>query len=990
MTVTPVSNCANRPEVGCFIINERFKILEKLGKGGMGEIFLAEDVKLKRKVAVKKITTKDLLDESAKSRFLREAQTTSRIEHINICTVYEIYEQDEGDYIVMQYVDGVSLDQVVKYKKLRIEKILDIGLQVCKGMMEAHSKKVIHRDLKPGNIMIDNRGVVKILDFGLAKMKDRATATEEGIADTQLTEKGLVMGTVAYMSPEQVRGGVLDTRTDIFSFGCVLFEMLEGTDPFHDTEQINILYNVLNHEVKFKRKVPARLRSIILRALAKDKEDRYKDFSELRDELEDFRLSYLGIKTGNEKGDYKRLSALIKKGKVWQENYSSSGGEDLDQMVLRLKNIQDDQLPASYQSTFGKKRMRITFFLLFLVAVSATYFFLGQKLGFPGLQSDVSYILLRNFKNETAEKELPAMINYLMYISLNQSTNVKTVRENELPVSAGTGNDRKLAGYFEERFPFSYEITGNISNIKDIINIDAVLKPYNSTGRSFSITIPGLQDHDSLLIHQIDTLSKKIFLQLEEFKSEDIDGFKKISWLFGSSWAKFVVFYQGFEYYRRMEFSMALQYFSQVRDLVAAKLYLADLYSQATFKIKAETLLNEIIPEIERLPDIFKLRTFSLQSRINFEFAREINYLRLLKDYIPFSKDVTFEIAESFFRRALHDKAIPYYRETLQLQPDHSRAINHLAYCYSFLGWHKEAIDLFERYRDLDRTANSFDSLGDGYFYAGDYISAEACKKAAVSLEDEGIFWSYQSLANIAIMKAKFNEAANYIDQFDRVVVPNLSAARGYSDMKRAYIYFLKEDYPEALIQVDSSIHIFDASGADTASALSHWLKGRILLKQDKLEGCRDELTWLEKFRDKYRLSEENYSTPYKFMLHLKACILEREGYHEKAGDVFRNLVSLKSRLSQASTYFHSQYFHAEYSAFLARTGKYNQGLEEVNRCLDFNPNYIPALWIKANILEKLRQEGAVQIYDQISDLYGDSSETNAFRTKLNTAVSKK
>jgi len=155
-----------------FIINNRFKILRRLGQGGMGQIFLAEDVKLKRKVAIKSITADSLSDPASKARFLREAQTASQLEHPNICTIYEIYEDGESEYIVMQYIDGVTLDQIAKVKTLSLGKIVDIAVQICAGMVEAHTKGIIHRDIKPANIMVDQKGTVKILDFGLAKFKD--------------------------------------------------------------------------------------------------------------------------------------------------------------------------------------------------------------------------------------------------------------------------------------------------------------------------------------------------------------------------------------------------------------------------------------------------------------------------------------------------------------------------------------------------------------------------------------------------------------------------------------------------------------------------------------------------------------------------------------------------------------------------------------------------------------------------------------------------
>ena len=280
-----ITSISDKLTIKNLVIKNRFKVLKKLGKGGMGEVFLAEDIKLKRKVAIKSILTRTLSDTSSKARFLREAQTASQLDHPNICTIYEIYEENDHDYIVMQYVDGVTIDQIIKLKPLSINKILDIAIQVCKGMIEAHGKKVIHRDIKPGNIMIDKKGVVKILDFGLAKFAGEPASKRKGDVDMSLTEKGIVLGTVSYLSPEQASGKPIDLRTDIFSFGILMYEMLEGRNPFKEEEQISTMYNVLNKEVEFKREIPGELEQIVRKTLQKDKKKRYSSFSQLEEAL---------------------------------------------------------------------------------------------------------------------------------------------------------------------------------------------------------------------------------------------------------------------------------------------------------------------------------------------------------------------------------------------------------------------------------------------------------------------------------------------------------------------------------------------------------------------------------------------------------------------------------------------------------------------------------------------------------------------------------
>jgi eukaryotic-like serine/threonine-protein kinase len=208
-------------------------ILSKLGRGGMGEVYLAEDTQLYRKVAIKFLSTESLCNDRSKKRLIREARTAAKLDHPNICSIYEVVEQDEYNFIVMQYVEGVTLASRIQRKPMELRAVLDIVVQVADALAEAHSRGIIHRDIKPQNIMITARGQVKVLDFGLAKIvEERDTLLTEADTQSLFTEPGAIIGTIPYMSPEQVRGETLDARSDIFSFGSLLYEMLSGQQPF--------------------------------------------------------------------------------------------------------------------------------------------------------------------------------------------------------------------------------------------------------------------------------------------------------------------------------------------------------------------------------------------------------------------------------------------------------------------------------------------------------------------------------------------------------------------------------------------------------------------------------------------------------------------------------------------------------------------------------------------------------------------------------------
>ena len=256
-----------------------YKITEKLGEGGMGVVYKAEDTKLERPVALKFLRSDALEDEEHKARFLREARAVASLNHPNICVIHEIDEIEGESFIAMEFVEGESVKQKIKARPLKLDGAVDIAVQTAQGLQAAHEKGVVHRDIKSSNLIVTPQGRVKVMDFGLAQLAERS----------QLTKTATILGTPAYMSPEQARKSTTDRRTDIWSLGVVIYEMVTGTLPF-DRERLEaVLYAIGNEEPEpvtaLRAGLPMELEWIVGKALAKDTDERYQHVEEMTVDL---------------------------------------------------------------------------------------------------------------------------------------------------------------------------------------------------------------------------------------------------------------------------------------------------------------------------------------------------------------------------------------------------------------------------------------------------------------------------------------------------------------------------------------------------------------------------------------------------------------------------------------------------------------------------------------------------------------------------------
>lgn len=713
-----------------------YKILERLGEGGMGVVYKAEDTKLKRTVALKFISPLALENKEKKTRFVREAQAAASLDHPNICTIYEIDEAEGQTFIAMAYIKGQNLKQKIESAPLKLEEAIDIAAQVVEGLDEAHEKGIVHRDIKSSNIMITEKNQAKIMDFGLAKLTQR----------TRLTATASIMGTVAYMSPEQASGNLVDHRTDIWSFGVVLYEMLTGQMPFQAAHDQVVLYSILNKYPKpitsLRTGIPLEVEAIVNKCLEKEPSERYQTAADL-------------------KADLKRLKRDMSAGKTSLPVQTTAASRPLP------KYLRSTVFPI----------LGVILVLLLVLALPPTRRVLENWLGLELIPTEKNLAVLP-FTIVGGGSSDQAFCSGLV-----ETLTSKLIRVEQFQKSLWVLPTHEV---------YKFEITSS-SKARRVFRINLALRgSFKRIGDMFSLTLNlidtktmrqlkshSIADH----IANISTLQEDVVIRLLEMLEIEVQPQIRSVLTVGKTTipGAFESYLQGVGYmpFEKKEGNLdsSIRMFKQAaeKDPHYALAYAG--MGKAYWEKYKETKDPALIEKAQSS----SMRAIEINDRLSFPYVM---------------------LGIIYGKTGRHEEAIEELQQALKLDPENFRALKELGLIYEYLGRLDEAEKTYKKIIDLmPNYWAGYSCLGYLYYYQGRYNEAERMYRQSTTLMTENVL-DYNNLMAIYYQLGQY-ESVRAAFERSIAIEPNADA---YSNMGTTYFY--QRRYADALVMYEEAIEL--------------------------------------------------------------------------------------------------------------------------------------------------------------------------------------
>jgi serine/threonine protein kinase/cytochrome c-type biogenesis protein CcmH/NrfG len=738
-----------------------YKILEKLGEGGMGVVYLAEDTKLDRNVAIKFLPPFIAGDSDERRRFEIEAKAAAALNHPNIATIHAIEEIEDDMFIVMEYIDGLELKEKLKSGPLPLEKAADIARQIARGLQAAHEKNIVHRDIKSTNIMLTDKGNAKIMDFGLAKVRGGG----------EVTKVGTTIGTAAYMSPEQAKGQEADNRSDIWSFGIVLYELLTGILPFKGDYDQAISYAILNAEhepvTRLRKNIPDHLESIINKCLQKDPLSRYQYVDELLSDL-------LQIKERNSTGD---LST----------NKGITG-------IQHSKKSRPFMIPGIA--------------MILILMLIASYYFLG---GESGIAERIP-IVVADFSNETEESELDGLSG-LLITSLEQSKRLSVMsraRMFDILKQLGKKNvnqiDENLCREICKAANIKAMVTASVRKLGQRYSID--LKVLDARQNEYIFTAKEDGQGQESIFAMIDNLADKTHSGLEE-KEEEMQGLtKKVADLTTSNLEAYQHYFDGEELINKREFGAAAIAF---RKAIAIDSTFALAYYRLAYALqwqlsgRSKEPIRKAMQYIEKVPHKEQYHIRAINALVDQNLVEGLRIYKELLKFYPEDKEARYQVGDWSYHLNDYSTAIMQLEQVLVIDPTFERAYEHIIWTYRDMNQYEKVLEYAQKYVNKIPGASAYIMLGEAYNMQGEFNNALQTMEHALEVfpGDKGLIGG-------------IGETYIFMNEFEKAeaeVIKLLSKNRSLSDNRTGYahlslIYVYRGQYRKALEMLDQIIEI--------------------------------------------------------------------------------------------------------------------------------------------------------------------------------------
>jgi serine/threonine protein kinase/Tfp pilus assembly protein PilF len=841
----------------------RYEIIEELGKGGMGKVYRVEDKKIKGEVALKLIKPEIAADKKTIERFSNELKMARMIAHRNVCRMFDLGEEKGTHYITMEYVHGDDLKGMIRMMgQLSAGQAISIAKQVCEGLAEAHRLGVIHRDLKPQNIMIDKEGNVRIMDFGIAR----------SVKGKGITGAGVMIGTPEYMSPEQVEGKEVDERSDIYSLGIIIYEMVTGRVPFEGDTPFTIGVKQKSEMPKdpkeFNSQVPNELSTLILRCMEKDKEKRYQGAEGVLSEL-----------------------AKIEKGIPTTER-----------IIPKRKPLTSREITV----TFGLKKLFIP--ALVAIAVLIIAFIILKLIPKketvlpPKIENSIAVISFENQTGDKAYDYLQKAIPNLLITSLEQTGLLYVAtweRMHDLLKQMGKEDveiiDRDLGFDLCRREGIKAIVLGSFVKAGDMFATDVKVLDVD-TKRLLKSTSSKGKGADSILETQIDALSREVSqgIGIPEKKIEEAQ--IKVEDITTNSIEAYNYFLRGSEDYEKFYFDSARQFLEKAVEIdptfAMAYLYLAQIYGE----LRNTKARNEAIEKAksfsEKVTD--KERLYIEAYYADYIERNSEKYLAILQNITnKYSKEKAahFLLGVYYQNRVLDkDKAIEEYNKALELDPNYGISLNQIAYAYIDMRNYEKAIEYFKKYASASPgDANPIDSIAETYFWMGKLDEAIAKYKEVLEVKPD-FYMSMQNIQYVYAFKEDYSEALKWIDKYIDIA-PSPGVKRAGYLWKGIYHSWLGS-LEKSLVDLQRAEDLAQAVGNDVGKAFVNALKAWIYYDRGELELSRE---YSEAWLDVYLKNYPNYKQFYKSLFSFDLGLIEIKE---------NKIDSAKARLAEMKSFF--------------------------------------------------------------------------------------